>query len=213
MKRALILTGGWEGHQPEVFAARLAAALAAQGIEAHSVSSLEALDTPESLRPWDIIIPNWTMGELTPDQTAHLSAAIRDGKALAGMHGGMGDAFRGNLEYEWMVGGHFVGHPHVGCYTVRVHPHEITQGLPAEFPYESEQYYLLTDPGNQILAETVYEYEGRKIPMPVAWTKLWGQGRVFYSSLGHAPSELDDFPEALTLATRGILWAAGILDS
>ena len=30
------------------------------------------------------------------------------------------DAFRGNVEYQWMVGGQFVGHPHVGKYTVRL---------------------------------------------------------------------------------------------
>jgi hypothetical protein len=43
--------------------------------------------------------------------------------------------------------------------------------------------------------------------MPVVWKKTWGQGRVFYSSLGHVAADFD-VPEALTLITRGMLWAA-----
>jgi type 1 glutamine amidotransferase len=43
--------------------------------------------------------------------------------------------------------------------------------------------------------------------MPVAWTRRWGRGRVFYSSLGHTPEELD-VPEARELLRRGMVWAA-----
>jgi type 1 glutamine amidotransferase len=138
---------------------------------------------------------------------------VRGGVGLAGIHGGMGDAFRGQTDYEWMVGGHFVGHPHVGEYTVRVADtgSPITQGLPQSFAYNSEQYYLLVDPANEVLADTLFTYEGRECVMPVTWTKAWGAGRVFYSSLGHAPEEFDTFPDSLTLATRGILWAASLL--
>ncbi len=213
MKRALIFSGGWSGHEPELLADRYCSELPRHSVQIETFESLDCLDDEEKLSAYDVVIPNWTMGSLSPDQAKNLVAAVKNGCGLAGVHGGMGDAFRGCTAYEWMVGGHFAGHPHVGEYTVRVKEkdHPITKGLSQEFAYQSEQYYLLTDPGNFVLAETTYVYEGESCVMPVAWTKKWGQGRVFYSSLGHKPAEFDEFPEAWTLTTRGILWAAHLL--
>ena len=44
--------------------------------------------------------------------------------------------------------------------------------------------------------------------MPVAWTKFWGNGRVFYNSLGHHDDVFDKSSEAELLMERGMLWAA-----
>lgn len=213
MKKALIFHGGWDGHFPVAVAARFAADLASRGLQADLRDSLSCLDDAAALAAYDVIVPVWTMGTLSPEQTKNLAGAVRGGVGLAGTHGGAGDAFRGNLDYEWMVGGHFVGHPHVGDYAVRLtgRTSPVTEGLPAEIPYKSEQYYLMVDPGIETLAETTYAHEGRHVVMPVAWTKSWGKGRVFYSSLGHAPAEFDAFPPAHELTLRGILWAAGLL--
>ena len=213
MKKALMLCGGWSGHKPEEFANRLQKTLAPVGLEIEIASSLDVLNDVGVLGGYDVIIPNWTMGTLESEQVKNLVGAVRGGVGLAGIHGGMGDAFRGQTDYEWMVGGHFVGHPHVGEYTVRVADMSspITQGLPPTFAYHSEQYYLLVDPGNHVLADSLYSYEGRECVMPIAWTKEWGTGRVFYSSLGHDPREFDEFPDSLKLATQGIQWAARLL--
>jgi type 1 glutamine amidotransferase len=213
MKRALLFYGGWEGHVPETVARRLKTELAGHDLDVTTVGNLECLDDPAELGQYDLFIPNWTMGTLTEERTKNLAAAVRAGAGLAGLHGGAGDAFRGNLDYEWMIGGHFVGHPHVGEYLVRLTEARspITAALPREFPYRSEQYYLLVDPGIEILADSIYVHEGRHVVMPIAWTKSWGKGRVFYSSLGHEPKEFDQFPVAFQLAIRGILWAAGLL--
>jgi type 1 glutamine amidotransferase len=153
------------------------------------------------------------MGTLTQEENKGLQAAVRGGVGLGGLHGGMGDAFRGQLDFEWMVGGHFVGHPTVGDYTVRIRDFAspITRDLPGLFPYKSEQYYMLMDPSVHVLADAEYAYEGRSCAMPVAWIKTWGQGRVFYSALGHAPEEFVTFPHALTLTVQGLLWAAHAL--
>lgn len=213
MKRALLFYGGWDGHAPKAVADRFKSELAHHGIEVDLFDSLDSLNDANKLKEYQLIIPDWTMGTLSGDQSKNLIEAVRSGVAVAGIHGGAGDAFRGNLDYEWMIGGHFVGHPHVGDYTVRLTDLQspITDGLPLEFPYRSEQYYLMVDPSIQVLAETVYTYEGKRSVMPVAWTKQWGKGRVFYSSLGHAPKEFDEFPHAFKLAIRGILWAADAL--
>jgi len=70
-----------------------------------------------------------------------------------------------------------------------------------------------TDPANKVLATTRFPIvEGPHVPngvvdMPVAWTKYYGQGRVFYCSLGHHAAVVRQ-PEVLRLCLRGLLWAA-----
>lgn len=208
--RALILAGGWDGHRPQEVAARISQDLTAFGITCQISETLEVLDHPEQLANYDLIIPCWTMGELSDAQWNHLDQAVRAGVGIAGIHGGMGDAFRSRLEYQWMVGGQFVGHPHVGNYSVHVHDRcaEITAGISNTFFYQSEQYYMLIDPSVQILASAAYDYDGRVVEMPVAWIKMWGKGRVFYSALGHDPAEFDQFPDAWRMALQGMSWAA-----
>lgn len=213
MKKVLFICGGWNGHKPEKIVQIFADELKSHGFEPEIATSLAPLADEAALKTYSLIFPCWTMGELTPEQERGLCGAVRAGVGLAGVHGGMGDAFRGKLDYEWMTGGHFVGHPHVGDYTVRVtdRSHTITAGLPAEFAYKSEQYYMMMDPAVDVLAETAYTHAGRTVSMPVVWTKNWGAGRVFYNALGHDPVEFTTYPEARTLTVRGCLWAAGVL--
>jgi type 1 glutamine amidotransferase len=173
-------------------------------------TDLKVLEDAAATAAHDLIFPCWTMASLTEPQLKSLTSAVAAGTGLAGVHGGMGDAFRGALAYEWMTGGIFVGHPHVGPYSVRVTrpDHETMAGVPAEFPYNSEQYYMLVDPGVEVLADTAYLHEGRMCRMPVVWTKTWGAGRVFYCSLGHDPEEFVRHPHVHALVVRGMLWAA-----
>ncbi|MFP4166134.1 MAG: ThuA domain-containing protein [Opitutales bacterium] len=209
-KSALIVQGGWEGHEPRLTTDIFLKKLQEQGFGATVADSLSALDDKDYLASFSLIVPNWTMGELSKDQSGNLSEAVRGGVGLGGFHGGMGDAFRGNPEYEWMVGGHFVGHPHVGPYAVRrtEASHPITKPLPESFEYDSEQYYMLVDPAIEVLAETTYTYEGQNIRMPVVWTKQWGEGRVFYSALGHKAAEFESYPMVTEMTVNGMLWAA-----
>lgn len=214
MKKVLLVAGGWDGHQPLKFADIFASKLKAKGVETAIETSLDVFGDEGRLKEYDVLFPCWTMGMLSLEQSKTFLSVVHSGVAVAGIHGGMGDAFRGNLDYEWMVGGHFVGHPHVGPYTVRVRDfsNPITQGLPGIFDYNSEQYYLMVDPGIHVLADTEYVYEGRSVNMPVAWIRTWGKGRVFYSSLGHSPEEFEKYPASLELALNGVLWAAGLLE-
>lgn len=210
MKKILFLQGGWDGHKPEKFVHLFATELEKHGFTSQIETSLEILADPAKLAEFSLIFPCWTMGSLTDDESKGLQQAVRSGVNFGGIHGGTGDAFRGNLDYEWMTGGHFVGHPHVDAYTVEIKDFAspITEGLPGSFAYNSEQYYLMVDPGIHVLADTQYVYEGRQVTMPVAWIKMWGKGRVFYSALGHAPEEFTKFPEAFQLSIQGLLWAA-----
>jgi uncharacterized protein len=208
---ALIVWGGWDGHRPEAFADRCAAMLRDAGLTVDVSTSLDALD--DNLAQLRLIVPIWTMGEIEPAQLSALLDAVAGGVGLAGFHGGMGDAFRTATDFQWMVGGQFVAHPDgIKDYEVTIvdRASPITAGLD-DFTVTSEQYYMHVDPSNHVLATTVFDPETAPwvagTVMPVAWTRRWGEGRVFYSSLGHAPAELD-VPEAAELLRRGMLWAA-----
>jgi uncharacterized protein len=211
---ALIVWGGWDGHQPEPFAELTAALLRAEGLVVEVSPTLDVLADPDALRRLRLIVPIWTMGTIAPDRLASLAGAVAGGVGLAGFHGGMGDAFRDATDFQFMVGGQFVAHPDgIKDYDVRIvdRESEITRGL-GDFHVRSEQYYMHVDPSNHVLATTVFEPASAPwvsgVEMPVAWTCRHGDGRVFYSSLGHAPQELD-VPEARELLRRGMLWAAG----
>jgi hypothetical protein len=130
----------------------------------------------------------------------------------------MGDAFREAVDYQFMCGGQWVCHPgdeskdYVTDYTVNVvkSADPIMEGI-KDFPYRSEQYYMHVDPSNEVLATTTFSGEyapwTKGVVMPVVWKRHHGQGRVFYSSLGHSSKEFD-VQEMRTILKRGLLWAA-----
>jgi len=207
MKRALVVQGGWQGHEPQKVAEILTKALRENGFEVELSGTLDALGDEKKLKSLDLIVPEWTMGTIEREQLHPLLAAVKSGVGIAGVHGGMGDAFRYETEYQYMVGGQWVAHPGGDGIQYEVHiedvPSPITEGLD-DFPVCSEHYYMHVDPANQVLATTLFG----DVVMPVAWTKMYGKGRVFYCSLGHVAQVFDQAPEILTMVTRGMLWAA-----
>ena len=213
MKRALIIYGGWEGHEPEKTAAIAAEDLRAAEFAVELSTTLEVLADAEALQAYDLIVPNWTMGSLTDSQENALLGAIKSGVGLGGFHGGMGDAFRGNPTYQYAVGGQWVAHPdNITDYTVQItKPSDpIVAGL-ADFAVQSEQYYMHVDPSNEVLATTVFHPQSDPwvdgTVMPVVWKRRFGLGRVFYSSIGHTAKEFE-IPEVREIMRRGLLWAA-----
>ena len=207
MKSALIVQGGWQGHEPAQVAEILAAALRDEQFEVTISDTLDSLTEAKRLASLDIIIPVWTMGTIEQHQLQPLLQAVREeGVGIGGVHGGMGDAFRTATEYQFMVGGQWVAHPGGDgvMYTVQIGPtpSPITAGL-SDFEVTSEQYLMHVDPGNAVLATTLF---GDTV-MPVTWTKRYGKGRVFYCSLGHQAT-IVRMPPVLTMVTRGLVWAA-----
>ena len=207
-KRALIIQGGWEGHQPRECAAFIAAKLHEYGIEAETRDSLGVLADRDAMRAFQLIVPMWTMGSLTGEQEAGLLDAVRAGAGLAGFHGGMGDAFRSNTSYQYCVGGQFVAHPG-GCqpmhaYNIVDRRHAITAGMDDFALRDTEQYYMHVDPSNHVLVTTTF---ANGVVMPAAWTRMWGEGRVFYASWGHQLKDLDSSAHGQAILLRGMRWA------
>jgi type 1 glutamine amidotransferase len=212
MREALIVWGGWSGHEPEQCASIIAGMLEEERFRTHLENSTSAFARP-SLSTMSLIVPIYTMSKIEKDEIANLSQAVRDGVGLAGYHGGMGDAFREAVEYQFMCGGQWVAHPgNIIDYRVNItRPDDPIMQDIQDFDYHSEQYYMHVDPSNEVLATTTFsgEYapwiEG--VVMPVVWKRRHGQGRVFYSSLGHVAKEFD-VPQMRTIFRRGMLWAA-----
>lgn len=212
-KKALVVYGGWPGHGPKETSALLAGDLLNAGFEVEVSDSLDALADGAKLKTFDLIVPHWTMGQLTGEQEKALCGAVESGTGLGGVHGGMGDAFRGNTLYQFMVGGQFVAHPdNHKDYAVKFAKLKdpIIAGL-EDFSLHSEQYYMHVDPSNEVLALTTFNSTSAPwvngTVMPVAWKRRYGQGRVFYQSIGHSTKELE-IPQVREMTRRGLLWAA-----
>jgi type 1 glutamine amidotransferase len=216
-KSALVVWGGWEGHEPKQCVDIFAPWLESQGFKVEISHSLDAYLDLEKLKTFDLIVHIFTMSDITGEQERNLEAAVKSGVGLAGWHGGLGDAHRSAVEYQFMVGGQWVAHPGgVIDYDVDItNPGDpITKGLKRRFHMKSEQYYMHVDPAVEVLATTTFT--GAHAPwidgvvMPVVWKKLYGKGRVFYTSLGHVAADFD-VPEARAIVQRGLLWAARVM--
>ena len=212
-RKAVIVWGGLEVHEPEKCVDIFAPMLEGEGYEVTVSEDLDTYKDRDLMLAQDLIVPTWTKGAIESDQEKGLLDAIASGVGVAGWHGCMGDSFRNNYRYQFMVGGQFVGHPdNIIDYTVHIVSDDpIVAGLD-DFAMHSEQYYMHTDPGNEVLATT--KFEGRESApwingtvMPVVWKRQWGEGRVFYSSLGHVAKDFD-VSEAREIQRRGMLWAS-----
>jgi type 1 glutamine amidotransferase len=212
MREALIVWGGWSGHEPEKGASIVGGMLEEEGFKVYVENTTEAFADP-AIADMSLIVPIYTMSKIEKEELDNLTAAVRSGVGLAGYHGGMCDAFREAVDYQFMCGGQWVAHPG-GIIDYRVDiarsADPIVQGLDS-FAYRSEQYYMHVDPSNEVLATTTFSgayapwIEG--VVMPVVWKRRHGAGRVFYSSLGHVASEFE-VPQMRTILRRGLLWAA-----
>lgn len=211
-KKVLFVWGGWMGHEPDKCRDIFVPWMESEGAKVTVSETLDAYLKMDK-KQLDLIIQIWTMGQITGDQENALLDAISDGVGIAGWHGGLGDSFRNNVAYQFMVGGQWVAHPGgVIDYRVNIVDHDdpITMGL-SDFDMHSEQYFMHVDPNVKVLATTTFSDEhadwiGGNV-IPVVWKKAYGKGRVFYSSLGHVSADFN-VPEALEIQKRGIRWAS-----
>jgi type 1 glutamine amidotransferase len=215
-RKVLFTYGGWPGHEPEKFRDYMVAWLKSEEAEVLVFDKLDPYADKALMDTIDLVIQLFTMSQITTEQEKGLLEAIKNnGTGMAGWHGGMGDSFRNNTEYQFMVGGQWVAHPGgVIDYTVQITDHKdaVTSGL-KNFAMHSEQYYMHIDPNTKVLATT--RFNGKidawidGCVIPVTWKKTYGKGRVFYTSVGHNLDHITSVPEAIEMLKRGIKWASG----
>ena len=215
MKNALMVVGGWEGHTPEKSADVFQPLLEDAGFTVRREQTLDAFLDSDYMSSLDLVVPIWTQDQITNEQLEGLQSAVLAGTGISGWHGCMADSFRHSPQYQFMVGGQWVAHPGgIIDYEVNITDHDdpITNGI-SDFEMHSEQYYMHIDPSNEVLATTTFsgEHAGahwiKGVTIPVYWKRTWGEGRVFYGSVGHQFSDFD-VPEAREIMKRGMLWAA-----
>lgn len=215
-KKALIVWGGWDGHEPEQVADIFKGILEEENFDVEVSNSLDSYADKEKLKELDLIVPHWTMGKIKGEYVLNVNEAVASGVGIAGCHGGMCDSFRNNVDWQFMTGGNWVAHPgNDGIeYTVNIkHSSSPLLAGMSDFTVKSEQYYLHFDPAVEVLATTRFPIApgphstNKAVDMPVVWTKRWGGGRVFYSSLGHL-ANIVAMPEVTEIMRRGFNWAA-----
>lgn len=216
MSSALVVRGGWEGHRPIETTELFLPGLRQGGFDVTISDDLAVYEDAGKLGDFDLIVQCWSIGELSEEQCAGLVGAVRSGVGFAGWHGGVLGTFVTSRDYLRMIGGQFLYHqPDFVDYQVNVSAeragHPIVAGI-ADFAVHTEQYWMITDAHNDVLATTVVHPEpgeefAEPVSMPVAWTRRWGAGKVFVSAIGHRPLDLRQ-PEVHKLTLRGLTWAA-----
>lgn len=216
LKRALIVRGDWRRRAPARATGLIIAFLQRHGYVVAISKDLDVYTHAALLESTDLVVQCWTPGLPTDDQTAGLRRAVEGGTGFAGWHGGILESFHAPAAYAQLVGAQFVPHPQdFDEYALVLAPgageHEIVRGLPPEVRVEAEQYWVLSDPYNDVLATTTIAAEGeawsRPVTVPAVWTRDWGAGRVFMCAPGqHAPTL--DVPEIRAVVERGLLWAS-----
>ena len=138
--------------------------------------------------------------DLTPEQERGLFDYVSGGGGLVGVHG---TAWWIPSRAVPLIGGHANWHPPGLTFEVQIDEanHDITEGITA-FDVDDEIYMSAWDPSIHVLASATWSDKQH----PLAWTQPYGEGRVFYTTLGHGP-ETFERPMMQKLMTNGTRWA------
>ncbi|WP_240670229.1 ThuA domain-containing protein [Actinoplanes solisilvae] len=109
--RALIVCGGWEGHEPVAATSLFAPFLEEHGYELRLADSLDVYTDRSAMDAADLIVQCWTHGRFTGEQEAGLVERVEAGAGFAGWHGGVLAVGYEASRYQLMVGGRFLVHP------------------------------------------------------------------------------------------------------
>ena len=227
-RNALVVRGGWDGHQPVETTESFIPFLREHGFDVRVEESTAVYADADVMDSVDLVMQVNTMSSIEKDELAGLTQAVLNGTGIAGWHGGIADAYRNSPDYLHMIGGQFAHHAgkdpaertggqedNYIPYTVHItelgRRHPITEGID-DFELVTEQYWVLSDEYNDVLATTTQEARpwdpwNRPVTAPAIWTRQWGKGRIFVSAPGHRIEVTDD-PNVHGIIERGLLWAA-----
>ncbi|WP_461164072.1 ThuA domain-containing protein [Arthrobacter sp. R4-81] len=226
-KTALVVRGGWEGHQPVEATELFIPHLKENGYDVRVEESPKIYADAGYLAGVDLIMQCMTMSTIEREEFEGLRTAVENGTGLAGWHGGIADSYRNTSDYLHLIGGQFACHPgkhpdeRIGeqndnyvPYTINMLPgvdHPITRGI-GDFDLVTEQYWVLADGYIDVLATTTQKVRAwdpwnREVISPAIWTRQWGKGRIFVATPGHNLEVLRN-RNVRTIIERGLLWAS-----
>lgn len=167
----------------------------------------------EALKKYDIVIFANTTGDLPMPDPKDIIDYVREGKALVGMHSAS-DTFHGFRPFIDMLGGEFLIHheqARVDCINGD-HDHPATRHLGPVYTVFDEIYLMKSfdrTKVHDVLSLQKHPNTGAPGDYPIAWSKQFGKGKVFYTSLGHREDVwLSDAYQDHVLGA--IKWALGV---
>ena len=186
-------------------------------VQSEDVSLLSAA----KLRDFDAIL-FYTTGELpiSDAQKRDLLDFVRGGKGFGGVHSAT-DTFYKWPEYGELIGAYFLNHPWTQEVTIRVQDPSgpLVSHLAPSFRIRDEIYQFRNFTGDRThvllsldthsVSMTAPGITPRATEFPLAWTRSYGAGRVFYSALGHFDSTWKD-PGIRRMLLQAMLWLTGL---
>ncbi|QDP01677.1 ThuA domain-containing protein [Thalassotalea sp. PS06] len=175
--------------------------------------------SPENLGRYAVVVFLNTTGDvLNEEQQSAFQSYIETGGGFVGVHSAS-DTEHGWLWYSQLVGAYFKNHPKVQSATLIVEKDDTaaTSHLGDTWVHSDEWYNFNRNPRDNVevllsLDESSYDPgNGAMGDHPIAWQREMGQGRTFYTGLGHTIATYTN-PLFLEHLTGGIRWAAGMED-
>jgi hypothetical protein len=173
--------------------------------------------TKENLKNYAAVM-FYTTGELpfTEEEKAALVDFLKSGRGFVGVHSATDTLYEWGV-YHQIIGGYFNNHPWHQQVTVEVvDPNsKLVNSLGKSFQINDEIYQigdfraddshvlLRLDPASVDLTKP--NVHRRYYGWPIAWTRTFGKGRVYYNSLGHEPAVWDD-PRYQDMILKAIQW-------
>jgi uncharacterized protein len=177
------------------------------------ISDVESLGrlTPALLAEHDLLCFLSTSGELPLDDTqkAAILQFVAEGHGFVGVHSAAA-TLKAWPEYGQLLGAVFRMHPPALSFGVVVEDqaHPSTSHLPPTLTVLDELYTFVTNPRDvHVLLRAEPSAAGLGDDLPLAWTKLYGEGRVYYNALGHFDAQWER-AEYQAQILGGLRWAA-----
>lgn len=192
---------------------------AAEGLKAEA-SDDPAVFTDPGLKGLKAVIFSNSNNEAfaTDEQRGALLSYVYNGGAFMGVHSATGSE-RASEAFKGMIGGRFIWHPPLQPFTIRVNDrrHPATAHLGETWAWVDEAYVCDCAPDIHILLDLdvttlVKPPRDKRLDAfangryPLGWCKKYGEGRVFYTALGHKKEHYQD-AAFRTHLRQGLLWA------
>ncbi len=205
MKQALLLLGG-KYHPFEACGDILTRSLEASG--QFQIDSTFELDALLRLDGYDaVIIYTSTRDDMTPEQEAALLEFVRRGGGVVGIHSATA-SFRSRAGYLEMLGAEFIKHDRVTDCQIEATPEAdaVIPRVNKQFVVRDEFYMMerRTDAALRVFHEGWWNFEKH----PMGWTRDYGEGRVFYTAMGHNEGVFNH-PDFQDTVYKGLRYATG----
>ena len=205
-------TTGYRHVSIERAATTLRTALSGEGFEPTATANPEVFTTAGLADVAAVILVSTTgkpLGDPGTEAIAALEAFVTGGGVLIGLHAASSTLYDPGLAYTRLIGGKFESHPG-GVRAARCHgegDHPAAAQVPAPFMVRDEIYVFSNYRSDNQVVLTC-EAVGGGERLPIAWHRTEGQGRIFYTALGHSDEDWSmTAPYFAQHAWPGILWA------